>query len=103
MTSEPDQQALDLPGLARQAARLAPKPAQKAPVRAAETDPVASVLVDVPLAHLDRPFDYTPSTLKPCPAPESKCALPAKTSMGSWLLARPPATTVANCNRCVVW
>lgn len=29
--------------------------AQEAP---AETDPVARVLVDVPLAHLDRPFDY---------------------------------------------
>ena len=33
-------------------------------MRAAETDPVASVLVDVPLAHLDRPFDYlVPHTL----------------------------------------
>ena len=25
----------------------------------AEVDPIARVLVDVPLAHLDRPFDYT--------------------------------------------
>ena len=30
----------------------------------AERDPVARVVVDVPLAHLDRPFDYlVPSTL----------------------------------------
>ena len=28
------------------------------------TDPVARVLVDVPLAHLDRPFDYAvPATM----------------------------------------
>ncbi|MGN6161147.1 MAG: primosome assembly protein PriA, partial [Marmoricola sp.] len=29
-----------------------------AEVAIAATDPVASVLVDVPLAHLDRPFEY---------------------------------------------
>ena len=30
----------------------------------AEVDPVARVLVDVPLAHLDRPFDYrVPATM----------------------------------------
>ncbi len=73
MTSEPDQQALDLPGLARQAARLAPKPTQKPPVRAAETDPVVSVLVDVPLAHLDRPFDYlVPHTLDSLAVPGAR-------------------------------
>lgn len=31
---------------------------QKKAVEPAEVDPVAAVLVDVPLAHLDRPFDY---------------------------------------------
>ena len=32
--------------------------AAKPPLAAAATDPVAQVLVDVPLTHLDRPFDY---------------------------------------------
>ena len=37
---------------------------QKPPVRPAAVDPVAQVLVDVPLAHLDRPFDYlVPDTM----------------------------------------
>ncbi|HVU93081.1 MAG TPA: primosome assembly protein PriA, partial [Jatrophihabitans sp.] len=36
----------------------------KAGVEAAERDPVARLYVDVPLPHLDRPFDYlVPSTL----------------------------------------
>ncbi len=34
------------------------KPAAKSPVRRAQQDPIAQVLVDLPLAHLDRPFDY---------------------------------------------
>lgn len=34
------------------------KAAAKPPVEPAAVDPVAQVLVDVPLAHLDRPFDY---------------------------------------------
>ena len=37
------------------------RPEQRVP---AERDPIARVVVDVPLAHLDRPFDYVvPSTL----------------------------------------
>ncbi|HSE10522.1 MAG TPA: primosomal protein N' [Nocardioidaceae bacterium] len=39
-----------------QAARK--KAASKQPLEPAQVDPVAQVLVDVPLAHLDRPFDY---------------------------------------------
>ena len=39
-------------------ARAAAAERQKAPVDAAPERPVARVLVDVPLAHLDRPFDY---------------------------------------------
>ena len=39
-------------------ARVAEKDRRKSVVEAAETLPVARVLVDVPLAHLDRPFDY---------------------------------------------
>jgi primosomal protein N' (replication factor Y) len=43
------------------AARGRRRPEQRVP---AERDPVARVVVDVPLAHLDRPFDYlVPSTL----------------------------------------
>ena len=59
---QPEQQAL-LPGLVRSAgAKPAPKP-RKA-VEIAKVDPVARVLVDVPLAHLDRPFDYAvPATM----------------------------------------
>ena len=53
-----------LPGLARAAARRGRAPAKKPPVAAAEVDPVARVLVDLPLAHLDRPFDYlVPETM----------------------------------------
>jgi primosomal protein N' (replication factor Y) len=52
-----------LPDLARARAREAKQKADKAakgpaPVDPAEERPVARVLVDVPLAHLDRPFDY---------------------------------------------
>jgi len=53
-----------LPGLARAAARKsgaaarARRAKQAAPVELAEVDPVARVAVDLPLAHLDRTFDY---------------------------------------------
>jgi len=52
-----------LPDLARARAREAKQQAEKAakgpaPVDPAEQRPVARVLVDLPLAHLDRPFDY---------------------------------------------
>lgn len=49
---------LQLPGLARATARRARKPAVTPQAEVAETDPVAQVLVDVPLAHLDRVFDF---------------------------------------------
>ena len=68
--TEPDaaadqaQEQLSLPGLVRAEARRAKPPKEKPPIRAAEVDPVAQVLVDVPLAHLDRPFDYlVPDTM----------------------------------------
>ena len=51
-----------LPQLARARARQAKQASQrkgrKRPVEPAPERPVARVLVDVPLAHLDRPFDY---------------------------------------------
>lgn len=58
-----------LPGLvraevarARKASATRARKAAEAPV--AEHDPVARVLVDLPLAHLDRPFDYAvPATM----------------------------------------
>ncbi len=59
-----DEQDAALPGLARAAARRsgaaarARRAKQAAPLELAEVDPVARVLVDLPLAHLDRPFDY---------------------------------------------
>ncbi|RHW24364.1 primosomal protein N' [Nocardioides immobilis] len=59
-----DEQDAALPGLARAAARRsgaaarARRAKQATPVELAEVDPVARVLVDLPLTHLDRPFDY---------------------------------------------
>jgi primosomal protein N' (replication factor Y) len=48
-----------LPDLVREKVRQAQgKPEPVKPFEPAEVDPVASVLVDVALAHLDRPFDY---------------------------------------------
>jgi primosomal protein N' (replication factor Y) len=65
MTSDPATQSeLTLPGLARAKARQARRPKERPPAAPAEVDPVARVLVDVPLAHLDRPFDYlVPETM----------------------------------------
>ena len=65
-----------LPGLARAAARKsgaaarARRAKQAAPVELAEVDPVARVVVDLPLAHLDRTFDYA------VPASMSEQAVP---------------------------
>lgn len=64
MTPTPDEPALDLPGLVRD--RVAEGRVKAAATRArkvaeaeiAATDPVASVVLDLPLAHLDRTFDY---------------------------------------------
>ncbi len=64
MTPTPDEPALELPGLVRD--RAAEGRAKAAATRArkvAETelatvDPVARVVLEVPLAHLDRVFDY---------------------------------------------
>lgn len=59
-----DDQPELLPGLARASARRSRARAQTAAqrkqreVQPTETDPVAQVLVDLPLAHLDRTFDY---------------------------------------------
>jgi primosomal protein N' (replication factor Y) (superfamily II helicase) len=67
--TDADQPAL-MPGLARASARSSGARARSAAqrkqgeVQPADTDPVARVLVDLPLAHLDRPFDYlVPATM----------------------------------------
>ena len=64
-TGEEEQPALlPAPERVKAAARKAKPPKQKKPVAMAEVDPVARVLVDVALAHLDRPFDYAvPETM----------------------------------------
>jgi primosomal protein N' (replication factor Y) len=60
----PDDRDATLPGMAHAAARKsgaaarARRAKQAAPVELAEVDPVARVVVDLPLAHLDRTFDY---------------------------------------------
>lgn len=60
----PADEHLELPGLVRDRARegrakaAATRARRQHEAEIAETDPVARVLVDLPLAHLDRTFDY---------------------------------------------
>lgn len=62
--TDPEEQPELLPGMVRatvrasQAKARATRARKVADAELAEVDPVAQVLVDVPLAHLDRPFDY---------------------------------------------
>lgn len=59
-----DEPALELPGLVRdkvaegRAKARATRARKAAEAELSAVDPVAQVLVDLPLAHLDRPFDY---------------------------------------------
>lgn len=57
MTGQSDEQ-LALPELARAQVRAAAGKPSPVTATLAGVDPVARVLVDLPLAHLDRPFDY---------------------------------------------
>ncbi|MGO4257503.1 primosomal protein N' [Marmoricola sp. RAF53] len=69
---EGDEQ-LSLPGIARAEARRAKPPAAMKAVPEAAVDPVAQVLVDLPLAHLDRPFDYAvPETMAETAVPGAR-------------------------------
>lgn len=74
MTTAPDgDEQLSLPGLVRAEARKAKPPAVKKAVPRAEVDPIAQVLVDLPLAHLDRPFDYAvPATMAETAVPGAR-------------------------------
>ncbi len=64
MTPTPDEPALDLPGLVRDRAAegrvkaAATRARKAAEAEIAAVDPVAQVVLDLPLAHLDRTFDY---------------------------------------------
>ena len=65
MTPHPDEPALELPGLVRdraaegRAKAAATRARKAAEAKIAEVDPVAHVVLDVPMAHLDRVFDYS--------------------------------------------
>ncbi|MBW8749916.1 MAG: primosome assembly protein PriA, partial [Propionibacteriales bacterium] len=62
-----------MPGVVRAEARKATAPPVKKPAAPAAVDPVAQVLVDVPLAHLDRAFDYTvPATMAESAVPGAR-------------------------------
>jgi primosomal protein N' (replication factor Y) len=52
--AQPQQLSLVPPAVRAAARKRSPRP----PAPVAEVDPVAEVVVDVPLAHLDRPFEY---------------------------------------------
>ncbi|KRB74082.1 primosome assembly protein PriA [Nocardioides sp. Root190] len=64
MTPTPDEPALDLPGLVRdkvaegRVKAAATRARKVAEAEIATVDPVAHVVLDLPLAHLDRTFDY---------------------------------------------
>lgn len=67
---EPGQPALARPASPRRRPRRAPEPA-------ADERPVARVLVDVPLPHLDRPFDYVvPVSMAAVAVPGARVAVP---------------------------
>jgi primosomal protein N' (replication factor Y) len=76
--ADAEAEQLSLPGIARAEARRArARQARTPPVRKSveqtEVDPVAQVLVDLPLAHLDRPFDYAvPATMADAAVPGAR-------------------------------
>lgn len=86
---DPDDQ-LSLPGIVRAEARKAKPPAEKKPLELAEVDPVAQVLVDLPLAHLDRSFDYAvPASMAEIAVPGSRVKVRfAGQSVDGFVLAR---------------
>jgi primosomal protein N' (replication factor Y) len=81
VTADPEREGnaqLSLPGIARAEARKARvrgsgAAAAKKAAEPAQVDPVAQVLVDLPLAHLDRPFDYlVPVTMADAAVPGAR-------------------------------
>lgn len=76
MTAGPAEEGdaqLSLPGVVRAEVRRAKAPTPRKQVELAATDPVAQVLVDLPLAHLDRAFDYAvPATMADAAVPGAR-------------------------------
>ncbi|MFL6109096.1 MAG: primosome assembly protein PriA, partial [Marmoricola sp.] len=81
---------LSLPGIARAEARKARPPVEKKPQELAAENPVAQVLVDLPLAHLDRPFDYAvPASMAETALPGTRVKVPfAGQAVDGFVLAR---------------
>ena len=73
----------------------------------AAVDPVARVLVDIALAHLDRPFDYAvPTSMADSAVPgarASRSGSPARRCTASWWSAPVRPTTPAPSSRCAAW
>ena len=100
MPDEPTAQS-SLPGLARDAVRESGEEARRtraatvaARAEPAAVDPVARVLVDLPLAHLDRSFDYTvPATMDAAARPGVRVRIRfAGQEVGGFLLERAAGT-----------
>ncbi|MDT9594643.1 primosomal protein N' [Nocardioides zeae] len=95
---EPEQPSLlpELRGAVRAARATGERRAarKRAEVAPAETDPVAAVLVDVPLAHLDRPFDYVvPATMAASAVPGARVKVRfAGQDVDGFVLARQAAS-----------
>jgi primosomal protein N' (replication factor Y) (superfamily II helicase) len=81
-----------LPGLARAAVRRTRLAARGAVETLAEVDPVARILVDVPLAHLDRDFDYAvPASLAGTALPGARVKVRfSGREVGGYVLSRLP-------------
>jgi len=97
MTAVPDQEGepqLSLPGMVREQARKAKPPVARKPMEVAGVDPVAQVLVDLPLAHLDRPFDYAvPATMAGSAVPGARVKVRfAGQDVDGFVLARAAAS-----------
>lgn len=94
------EQQFELPGLVRKQVRAAQARTARATKRAraaaepAEVNPVARVLVDVALAHLDRPFDYAvPATMADTAVPGARVKVRfAGQDVDGFVLARAATT-----------
>src|SRR3546814_16846467 len=92
----PDEQPELLAGMARATVRAQKGPAKKAVV-ITEVNPVARVLVDLQLAHLDRPFDYAvPQTMADTAVPGARVKVRFDgQDVGAFLLAGGPGSEQA--------
>jgi primosomal protein N' (replication factor Y) len=89
VTDRGDLPAETLPGLRETVRAARPRRVARA-AASASTDPVARVLVDTPLAHLDRPFDYAvPESMADDAVPGARVKVRfAGKSLGGFVLAR---------------